>query len=464
MKPSTRLAVASAVVLLFPWGASSVGRAGSITSLSASTKQLQLPEIQLPEGVPEIDQAIESFKKSDYDQCFMLLRAAEASHPDLLPPRLLFAKLCLLLDQPAMGRAALEQAAVESPALPETYLVFGRLALQDNHLTDAQLQFDKAMALASSGAWGVHQKRAFLLDAHAGLAEVAERRKDWPAAMANLTAWLKLEPNKGQARQRLAATLFRLGQREKAHAELEHAVKDDPTLEPAAILMGQLFAEEGNPTKAAEWMEYAIKLAPDEPRAHLGYAAWLLEHDQLQQAKAQGEIAARLDPSSTEAKGLRGLIAWHMKDYQAAERIFQELHLETPGNLAASNLWALSLAEQPTDAKRSRAWQVAQINAQLYANSPEALTTLGWVAYRLGKLAQAEQTLRAAIATGKGSSETAYYLARVLADRRKDGEVQQLLKMSLGAPGHFAFRNDAQAWLDRLQKAGGQNTQKAASN
>jgi hypothetical protein len=73
----------------------------------------------------------------------------------------------------------------------------------------------------------------------------------------------------------------------------------------------------------------------------------------------------------------------------------------------------------------------------------------------MGQADQAERSLRAAMATGKGTSETAYYLARVLADRRKNGEVPQLLKLSLGATGRFVFRKDAQAWLNQIQQVGG---------
>jgi Tfp pilus assembly protein PilF len=450
--------MASAIVSLLLWAASIMAHGGTVTGIAASERD------QLPKGVPAIDQAIERFKNAEYDQCLTLLKTAAASHPDMLPPRLLFAKLCLLLEKPAMGRAALEEAAVESPALPDTYLLFGRLALRDNRLTDAQLQFDKAIALTVSGSWPDPVKQGFLSDAHSGLAGVSEKRKDWPAATANLMEWLKLEPKNGPARQRLAVALFHQGQREQARVELEQAVKDEPTLDPAAVVMGRLFTEEGNIKTAAEWMEYAVKLAPADPKAHLGYAVWLLDQNQPDQAKIEADSPGRLDAGSREIKGVRGLIAWHLKDYPAAERIFGDLHVETPGNLGASNFWALSMAEQPSDAQRSRAWQVAQMNTQLYPNAPEALTTLGWTAFRLGMLDQAEQTLRAAIATGKAGSETAYFLARVLADRRKDGEVEPLLKMSLGVPGRFAFRKDAQDWLDRLQKTGNQTIQKTVSN
>jgi tetratricopeptide (TPR) repeat protein len=436
------------VVVLFASGPAAI-RAGPI---GLRTEQEQL---RLPEGIPEIEQAVVHFRRRDYDQSLALLRTAIERHPELFPARLLFAKLCLLNEQPALGRAALEQAAVEKPDLPETYLVFGRLALREGRLTDAQLQLDKAAALADSGSWSEPLRTTFRLDAREGLAAVAERRKDWPAAAAALAAVLALDPSNGRARQRLAAALFRQGRHEQAHAELLQAVKDDATLEPAALVMGRLFAEEGDAAKAAEWMEGAVRSAPDDVRARRAFASWLLGQDRAERAKVQAEAAARLDPNSSETRLVRGLIAWYLKDYGTAEQIFQALHLESPADLTASNYWALALAEQSDPAKRQRAFQVAQVNARLHPNSAEALTTLGRASFQVGRFDEAEQELRAAMSSGTTSPEAAYYFARVLSARgRPDAEVVRWLKAGLDAPGRFAFRAEAQQWLDELRARG----------
>jgi len=421
-------------------------------------------QLRLPDGVPQIERITQRFKDGDYEGCLAMLKEAAASHPELPPGRLMFAKLCLKMDQPAKGRDALELTAVENPEVPETYIVFGWLALQDNRLTDALLQFDKAIGLAASGSWSDPLRKRFLSDAYSGLAGVAEKRKDWLAAATSLAVWLKLEPKSGQARGRLAEALFHQGQYARAQGELEQAVSDDPTLGPAAILMARLFNEEGNLAKAEEWMEHAVRVAPDNAKTHLGYASWLLERGRNKQAKTEAETAARIDPASQEAKGLIGAIAWQLKEYQAAERILQELHVENPGNFAVSNLWARCLAELPSSAQQMRGWQVAQINAKLYPSSAEALTTLGWIAFRIGQVNQAEQSLRAALASGNASSETAYYLARVLADRQKVEEARQLLKMSIDAGGRFLLRDEAQTWLDRLQATSKVDALKTKSN
>ena len=76
-------------------------------------------------------------------------------------------------------------------------------------------------------------------------------------------------------------------------------------------------------------------------------------------------------------------------------------------------------------------------------NSGTALTTLGWVYHKNGRPLDAERVLRAALSSGPVSSDAAYYLARVLADRGREADVAPLLKLSLGAPGRFAFRTEA---------------------
>ena len=82
--------------------------------------------------------------------------------------------------------------------------------------------------------------------------------------------------------------------------------------------------------------------------------------------------------------------------------------------------------------------QLAEANARLDPNSREAVTTLGWVYYRNGRLEDAERALRAVTSNGAVNSEAAYYLARVLSERGRDGEVGPLLKLCLGAPGACA--------------------------
>jgi tetratricopeptide (TPR) repeat protein len=416
--------------------------------------------LRLPEKDDEVDRAITCFEQGDPNGCLEHLKAAVRANPTFSPARVLLGKLYLLHDQVAPGRAELERAAVEGPPHPDLHLVFGYLALDDARLTDAWLQFEKAASLATASGMSAEGWQGWQARVQAGLAAVAERRLDWPAAVSALEAWLKAEPNSARALYRLGQAVYRLGRYEKAFDYLRRACEADPALEPAAATMGRLYTETGNLEKAAEWFKYGLDIAPKDPRVRIAYAAWLLDRGEpLADAQRQADAAAQLGSKSPELRLLQGLIAWQAGRFADAERLFLVLHDESPSNFEAMNYLALALAEQDDAAKRQRGLELAEINARLHPNSGEALTTLGWVNHRLGRRKLAEQTLRAAIPTGSAIPETLYYLARLLEGQSGDAEeIKRYLRLALDAPGRFAFRKNAREQLDRLQgKPGNQD-------
>jgi tetratricopeptide (TPR) repeat protein len=431
--------------LLF--AAAAAGRAEPI-EVKIDVESLQLPK-EFRQDVDEIDQAVKSFRRGDAEQALTLLRAASRKYENLPPPRLLLARLYLARQQVGPARASLEQAAVESPDYPEIYVLFGGLALYEGRLADAWLHYEMAESLVGRAKLADAQKAAVQKGLYSGKAAVAARRQDWPRAEAALSDWLALDGKNGQARQLLGVALFHQGKRDEARAALEQAATDDPTLGPAAVTLGQLYTEQGDIPKAAERMERAVRDAPGNVKAHLGYARWLMDQDQPEKARSHAETAARLDASSGEVRALRGWICWHLHEYEAAEPIFQALHDESPGNFEFHNYLALSLAEQ-SKPKQLRALELAEINARLHPNSPEALATLGRVYDRLGRAAEAEHALRTATTRGTVSADAVYWLARVLAARGQGEEAGKMLRLALDTKGAFASRKEAAALLDQV--------------
>jgi tetratricopeptide (TPR) repeat protein len=428
--------------------------ADPITDLRSALPAAAAPELfsrgRKTSQSEDLAKAMDSFRKRDYDRALTHFQEARKKDPNFPPARLALARAFLATSQVPAARGALEQAAVEAPDYPGVYAAFGQLALVEGRRTDALLHFEKAGALARTGRLTDELKHYFQGQAHAGIATVAEARKDWEGARTALAAQLELEPKNGAARQNLARVLFAQGKAEPAHAELRQAVKDDPALPPAAVSMGWLWARQKDAKKAAEWMAAAVKEEPKNARAHAGLAEWLLEQERAAEARAAAEAAAQLDPDLAELKALRGFIAWQLREPAEAERYFAAVHQESPGDFAASNQLALALAEQKDDAKRQRAVQLAEMNARLYPGSGDALGTLAWVYDRVGRASDAEQVARAARSRGTGSSDTAYYLARILSDPSRPDEVKPLLKTALEAPGRFTYRKEAREWLDRL--------------
>ncbi|MFO0946784.1 MAG: tetratricopeptide repeat protein [Planctomycetota bacterium] len=406
------------------------------------------------EGVPQVEQAVDAFRQRDYDKCFKLLEEAKKTNEEVPPPRLMLAKLYLTEDMLPQARANLEVAAMDSPEYPETYNLFGRLALREGRLTDADLNFAKSLSLTETDRWSQKDKTRFLKDCLNGLAAVAEVRKDWKAAEKSLVRWLELDAKNSVARQRLARALFFQERPDEAFGELETASKNDIELPPPAVNMGWFFTQKGNAQEAESWMRKAVEQNPEDARTHANLANWLLQQNRAKEAKDHIRGALERDPKSIAYQQLQGQIFRHLKEYDSAEKIFSDLNQKFPAEMLYSNQLALSLIEQEDRAKHQRARQLAEVNFRQYPKNADVLTILGRVLYRLGEVDNAEQALRQAIATGRASSETAYYLALIAVDRGRLDEAKDVLKRALDTPGQFVYRQDAQALYDRLNAGG----------
>lgn len=401
-------------------------------------------------SIADVERAVKSFEKRDFDLCIQQLTKAQKAHPELPPPHALLAKLAFMSNQGAIIRPALERAVSEDAEHPEVFILFANLALAENRETDAAVHFEKAMSLAAAKRWSIEQRGRFERLCDQGNAVLAESRGDWKAARAALERWLKQEPANAKARQRLGKALFGLGEYDPASAELERAAKEDSTLEPAAITMGWLFTRAGNLNKAEEWMDYGVKTAPGSLAVLTGVTAWLIEQGRPEEAVSHAESASKLDPKSTEIKRLLGLAARQQKELGQAEEIFDRLSMESPADAWIRNQLALVLAEATDASKRKRALELAELSVRQNPKGADALATLGTVYYRLGRLEEAERVLQAVVGSGQANSDTAFILAHVRADRGQTDAAAPLLKMALNASGLFINRKDAQQWLDRL--------------
>ena len=213
-------------------------------------------------GTADVDKAMACYQRREIAQCLDLLRQARRGNPDVLLAEVILAELYLRDNQVAPAREALEQAAAIEPGCPQTYLLIAGLALAEGRATEAEAVFEKRSALAAAPGYSEAARKGFDAEAWAGLATIAERRGDWPTAAARLSALIELSPRDGQVRWRLARARFHQGKRDRVHEELQQAQKDDPTLDPPAILMARLSTEVGELKKAGEWVEYATKTAP----------------------------------------------------------------------------------------------------------------------------------------------------------------------------------------------------------
>ncbi len=79
--------------------------------------------------IPEVQEAIERFKKQDFNGALELLKKAAAANADLPPAQVVMAQLFSQANQGNAVRVSLEKAVVEAPADPEAYVIIGDIAM-----------------------------------------------------------------------------------------------------------------------------------------------------------------------------------------------------------------------------------------------------------------------------------------------------------------------------------------------
>ena len=383
------------------------------------------------------------------DEALAQIRKVAASHPEWPAPMLILARMHFASGQSDRGRVLLEDASAESPDDPSVALTFAAIDLAEGRRHNAKLNADHALVLASK-LKDPSQIPPVVRDAQKILAGVAETRKDWASARDHLVAALASEPKDGATRQALGRVLFKIGDLDGAYRELTAATKDAPALDPPDLTMAQLHARSGDEAKAIEWFDRAIKNQPKAARPRIAYALWLLEQGKPEAAKPLADEAAALEPEAKEPRKLRGLIAFHLRDLPVAEAIYESLLKDTPTDPGTANYLALCLVDQQDRAKRLKGLQLAENLARQLPRSPEILATLGHAHDRNGHPQDAEINLRAAVSSGRAAPDTAYFLARVLADRGKPDEARKLLVAAIGQTGLFAYRKEANDLLKTL--------------
>src|SRR5262249_56651089 len=119
----------------------------------------------------------------------------------------------------------------------------------------------------------------------------------------------------------------------------------------------------------------AVRDAPGDPRAHCGYAAWLLDADRPRDAWIEANAAARLDPRSSDPALLCGRIARHLKAFGQAAACFAAVLGTSPEEIAAPDGLALALIAQPEKRSWPRGLWLGGGRAQRYPARVETPAT-----------------------------------------------------------------------------------------
>jgi tetratricopeptide (TPR) repeat protein len=334
------------------------------------------------------------------------------------------------------------------------------------------LDFDKAKRLLAAYT-NAGRKATLEKQLLRGIAKVAETREDWKEAETRLRDLLKVAPEDLDAHKRLALSLFQRGKVKDAYDVLKAAKKIDrenankyrtrsvfPA--PEEIIAHDFDKREGpKATNEEKWHKAAIEDAPDDLATRQAATIWALENGKLAFAKEQADAALRIESSdakkysgSNVGRTLRGVVALWEKDWSTAENYFQKIIDASPTDFVARNIMALALVEQDDPQKKQLAQAYADANYKDNNQSPDALSTLGWVYFRRGEFDQAKLALGEAVkATGGNlnNADTATYLAHILYQQDQKWQTKELLDNILKGDRPFSMRHEAEKLYEKVK-------------
>lgn len=216
---------------------------------------------------------------------------------------------------------------------------------------------------------------------------------------------------------------------------------------PAVARRAELMAMQGDVVSARAMLADLRR----ENNAAVVEEAWLTEARILQQAGDREEAFDVLDraaeqfPQSVPVRYSRALVAAELDRIDVAERDLRSILVEQPDNAAALNALGYTLADR-TD----RYHEAAELIRRAYALQPEdpSITdSMGWVAYRLGRLEEAEQYLGRAF-TLDNNPEIAAHLGEVLWRQGRFEEARDVWRRGLAVDAGNPVLNET---IERLE-------------
>jgi Flp pilus assembly protein TadD len=311
----------------------------------------------------------------DLDGAQKLFAAFLQKYPAAREVRSAYARL--LVEQKQYGQAR-EQFLVllkEQPDNPGTLYALGIMSLQGQDANAAEGYFKRyVQVLEAEPDPERDPSKALML-----LAQIAEEKGDLDGAL----AWLD-KIGSDDARAALSARLKRAqitarkGDIEGARAQLKDITPADPA-EQVQILQteGQLLRDSGRAAEAFKTLQDGVLRFPNSPDLMYDYA----------------------------------LAAEKLGKVDAMETALRKVIEAVPDNHHAYNALGYSLADR--NVRLDEAYELIDKALKMAPGDPYIMDSMGWVLFRMGKLKEAEQSLRQAYAL-RGDAEIAVHLGEVL--------------------------------------------------
>jgi len=363
-----------------------------------------------------------------------------ASDPDAQGPLIL--GLSLLPTGSSQIRQMLDKA-MQGTVSPDLRLGYARslIAMQASRAALAQLQLLTQQHPTFAPGWLL----LGLLQTDVG---------QIPEAQQSLARHVALVKDSTDAEQQAGLTeaLMALSQLAQQQGELEQAgrwlnqipASADPVR--LAIRRAELLDQQGRHEEARLVLTQAQPISADQAqRKTLALSRWLREHQQAQQAYSLLEQALAESADDPELLTEQSLVLEKLQRHTDMETVLRKLMRLRPQDAHAYNALGYSLADRSIRLEEAQTLILKAV--ELAPQDPFIQDSLGWVAFRMGRLDDALRILRAAY-QARPDAEIAAHLGEVLWSQERRSEAAAIWREGL------LLKADNETLLETMKRLG----------
>ncbi|MBV7539294.1 tetratricopeptide repeat protein [Duganella sp. sic0402] len=325
----------------------------------------------------------------DVDNATQQLKGFLDKYPQAREVRAAYGRILTDNKQPEEARKQFLLLLKDQPDNLATLYALGVLAVQVNDAAEAEKYLSRFVTVLEEHPDDERNPAKVL---HI-LAELAQQRGDLDAAY----AWLEKVDESDEkiylaARIKMAVLTARKGNTDAARKQLEELKPSDPN-DQAQVFQtdAQLLRDAGDHRAAYVVLDNATKRYPGNPDLLYDFA----------------------------------LVAEKLGDVELMEKALRQVMIAAPDNQHAYNALGYSLAER--NERLPEAYSLIDKAMQMAPGDPFIMDSMGWVQFRMGKLAEAESYLRRAYAL-RNDPEIAVHLGEVLFVKGDIAGAQKLWK------------------------------------
>ena len=337
----------------------------------------------------------------------------------------------LQLGNPRLAARIARRGLQEHPHDARLVATLATAQHRDGALEEAIALFERAVALEPDKAQWREQLGRLLAEAgkaEAALPHLEESLRLQPRSLQAVLALAELHATRGSRERagelvqralqlqtrdtgllfRLGEVLFKLGRAPQAEQALQRAIALDASAIDAWIRLADLLRLGGRLDEARACAEQALALDDQSPGALIGLGLVLREQGKTSAAMVRLEEALRLDPQRAQALQQIGEILRYENKIEQAEQRFRDGLKSRPDNIALLVDLAMVLGDQM---RYEEAFACIDRALARDANSALALATKGILLDLIGREAEAERLLGAALQVAPDDTDIGYNLA-----------------------------------------------------